>query len=134
MTGSSDWISIVEMDPSTHADTGGPWKLTVVRTTFSLLEDDRYGHPRGDGWWGLMRFERLGRLSIWRAEDGRVLKVDLKGDEPFVDALRKYRLDTGVFGSPTLWPGVHGAADLRSGAWVWTFPNKEDPFPFGESR
>ena len=72
MTGSSDWISIVEMDPSTHGDKGGPWKLTVVRTTFSLSEDDRSGDRRGDGWWGLIRFERLGYLSIWRAEDGRV--------------------------------------------------------------
>jgi len=133
MTGSSDWISIVEMDPSTHGDKGGPWKLTVVRTTFSLSEEDSYGHPRGDRWWGLIRFERVGRLSIWRAEDGRVLKVDLKGDEPFADALTKYGLEN-VFGSPTLWPGVNGAADLSSGAWVWTFQNEEDPFPFAEPR
>jgi hypothetical protein len=127
MTGSSDWISIVEMDPSTYGDEGGPWKLTIVRTTFPLSEGDRVGDGPGDHWWGLIRFERVGHLSIWRAEDGRVLKVDLKGDESFDDALTKYGLDWDVFGSRALWPGNRG---IGFDSWVWTFRNKDDLFPF----
>jgi hypothetical protein len=130
MTGSSDWISIVEMDPSTHGDKGGPWKLTIVRTTFSVSEEDRSGDRRGDHWWGLIRFERVGHLSIWRAKDGRVLKADLKGDEPFDEAMTKYGLEN-VFGSRALWPGNRG---IGFDSWVWTFLNKEDPFPFVEPR
>lgn len=115
----SDWISVVELAPETNGVDGGPWRLTVTRTT---------GETH---WWPWVEDENAPHLmSIFRSRTGEVVQIQLSYDGPFQDAALEYGLDHYVFGSRTLWPATHFEHDSFNGGWVWTHSNRSDPFPF----
>lgn len=117
----SVWVSTIQLEPlASGTGGGGRWRLEVQRTTPPQPWED---------WWPLEAEESDDdqELQVFRDGSGQVCRVVLAGVGPFEDAADTYGLDSRVFGSMTLWPGVGPRA------WVWTFREGE-PFPFVHGR
>lgn len=117
---SSDWISVLLLAPASDGITGGPWTLSVVRTT----------DPDGMHWWPLGNtVEVAPGLSLTHAQSGDVVQITVESDLPFDEAVAKYGLDKAVLGSPTLWPTAHVPAHGGTSGWAWTHRARTSPFP-----
>ena len=117
---SADWISVLHLAPGSDGVTGGPWTLTVIRTT----------DPDGMHWWPLVEtVEVAPGLSQALTRDGVLVQITVVSDLPFDQAALKYRLNPDVFRSRTLWPNAHAPATGAAGGWTWTHRARTWPFP-----
>lgn len=117
----SDWVSIVELAPGSDGYGHGPWKLTVYLAS-------RMG--------GSLTIEREsgGDISVTRGRNGRVIRVELSGDQPFAAAADEYAIDPAAFGSETLWPAMHHRHLGAEQGWVWFHAGRHAPFPFANPK